>query len=212
MAKRIVTQKNNDYGIIQRGCSLMIPVEIKDNYEAAIDISEYQICFTVKKEKTDFDRHDDFAYIKKDFLPDDPTHGKFIIQLTSRDTDFEPGRFYFDIELCHKTNGAVARLCTMSFTLDGGPSNRYVNPGLGQLPVGDTITAILVEGEPIIIVAPTLTLDSQVFSQVATLMGIVDQQKQYIEDLQETLQNMTQQVEDLQNKIQELEDTVGIIP
>ena len=66
MASTRTTQKSGDYGVIQRGCSLIIPVEIKDNYENPIDLTGYQACFTVKSVKTDFDRHDDFCYIKKD--------------------------------------------------------------------------------------------------------------------------------------------------
>ena len=105
------------------------------------------------------------------------------------------------------------RLCTLSFTLDGGPSNRYVNPGLGQLQVGDSVSIVaLAEGAPIVIITPTLTLDSQVFSQVASLMGIVDQQKSTIEELETTLKDMDDKVKALIDKIEELQDTVGIVP
>lgn len=213
MASTRTTQKSGDYGVIQRGCSLIIPVEIKDNCENPIDLTGYQACFTVKPVKTDFDRHDDFCYIKKDIALLNPTTGKFNIELTSRDTDFEPGNFWFDIEIIHQTNGAVMRLCTLSFTLDGGPSNRYVNPGLGQLQVGDSVSIVaLAEGAPIVIITPTLTLDSQVFSQVASLMGIVDQQKSTIEELETTLKDMDDKVKALTDKIEELQDTVGIVP
>lgn len=93
-----------------------------------------------------------------------PLEGKFFVLLSSDDTDFEPGKFYFDCELVNPENGMVFRLFTFEFTLDGGPTNRRVNKGNGQWPTGDTITVIaLSEGNPVVVVAPTLNLDGDVF-------------------------------------------------
>lgn len=71
MASKVTSKalKGTDYGIIQRGASFTLPVEIKDENDRPIDISGLRVEFTVKKVKTDFDRHDDFAYIAKSFLP-----------------------------------------------------------------------------------------------------------------------------------------------
>ncbi len=143
MASKIYKRglKGANYGTIQRGASFILPVEVKDEMDKPIDLSGLCVEFTVKKVKTDFDRHDDKAYIAKTFLPQDPVNGKFYVMLSSDDTDFEPGKFFFDVEL-HSADGMVFRLFTFEFELDGGPTNRRVNKGMGQWPTGDTITVI----------------------------------------------------------------------
>lgn len=96
MARKVTSKriKGDSYGVIQRGASFTIPVEMKDEYDKPLDLTDYTVEFTVKKVKTDFDRHDDFAYITKSFLPQDPVNGRFYVMLSSDDTDFEPGEFY----------------------------------------------------------------------------------------------------------------------
>lgn len=166
MASKVYSKaaKGSNYGIIQRGASFTLPVEVKDEEDQPIDLTGHRVEFTVKKVKTDFDRHDDYAYITKSFLPQMPTEGRFYVLLSSDDTDFEPGKFYFDVELVNEENGMVFRLFTFEFTLDGGPTNRGINKGMGQWPTGDTITVItLAEGNPVVVVAPTLNLDGDVF-------------------------------------------------
>lgn len=182
MASKIYKRglKGANYGTIQRGASFILPVEVKDEMDKPIDLSGLCVEFTVKKVKTDFDRHDDKAYIAKTFLPQDPVNGKFYVMLSSDDTDFEPGKFFFDVEL-HSADGMVFRLFTFEFELDGGPTNRRVNKGMGQWPTGDTITVIaLAQGDPIIVVAPTINLDGDVFGQLATLMEAVERCEEHV--------------------------------
>lgn len=126
--------------------------------------------------------------------------------MSSDDTDFEPGQFYFDIEIVNRENGMVWRLCTLTFNLVGGPTNRHVNTGMGQLPVGDTITTItLSEGGQIIVIAPTLNLDGDIYSQLATLMDTVESYKSKVEALEEAVDSHRQTIEEMQRKIDDLE-------
>ena len=115
--------------------------------------------FTIKKNQSDFDRRDDASCLNKDIIPQWPEEGKFQIRLTSDDLYLPPGPYYFDIMLKHIDTGAVMRLSTFEFNIIGGPTNRIVNPGKGQLPIGETVIGILVEGRPIIIIAPTVGLN-----------------------------------------------------
>lgn len=188
--------KGTNYGVIQRGTSFTLPVEVKDEEDKPIDLTGLTVEFTVKKVKTDFDRHDDKSYITKTFLPQDPENGKFYVVLTSDDTDFEPGKFYFDVELVNGENGMVFRLFTCEFTLDGGPTNRRVNKGTGQWPTGDTITVItLAEGNPIVVIAPTLNLDGDVFGQLATLMEAVEAAEQHVAECDEKMLALQETIE-----------------
>lgn len=120
-----------------------------------------------------------------------PEQGRFYVLLSSDDTDFEPGKFYFDVELINEENGMVFRLFTFEFTLDGGPTNRRVNKGMGQWPTGDTITVVaLSEGNPIVVVAPTLNLDGDVFGQLATIMETVDAMASHMEECDEKVSDL----------------------
>lgn len=212
MARKITSKriKGDDYGTIQRGASFTIPVQLKDEEDNPLDLTGYSVEFTVKKVKTDFDRHDDFAYITKSFLPQDPVNGTFYVMLSSDDTDFEPGEFYFDIELVHDENGMVFRLVTLSFTLDGGPTNRRVNKGMGQLPTGETITVItLAEGDPIIVIAPTMNLDGDVFGQLATLMESVQSAEDHVEECEELWAQADEKIKELYEQLAELQAVQG---
>lgn len=93
MASKIYKKglKGAKYGVIQRGTSFTLPVEVKDEMDKPIDLTGLTVLFTIKKVKTDFDRHDDKAYVRKHLLPQCPEDGKFYILLSSDDTDFEPG-------------------------------------------------------------------------------------------------------------------------
>lgn len=210
MATKTIAGKNNHYGDIQRGCSFLIPVVVKSDRDEPIDLTGHFAAFTVKKVQYDFDRHDDFPYIKKDIEIQTPTEGTFFIQLSSDDTDFEPGTFYFDIEIINRENGMVWRLCTLTFNLVGGPTNRWVNKGMGQLPVGETVTAIaLSEGGQVIVIAPTLNLDGDIYSQLATLMETIESYKSKIESLEDTVASHTITIADMQREIEELQALVN---
>lgn len=202
--------KGTNYGIIQRGASFTLPVEVKDEEDNPIDLTGLTVEFTVKKVKTDFDRHDDKAYIAKSFLPQDPVNGRFYVVLTSDDTDFEPGKFYFDVELINGENGMVFRLFTCEFTLDGGPTNRRVNRGTGQWPTGDTITVItLAEGNPIVVIAPTVNLDGDVFGQLATLMEAVERCEQHVTECEELDLKVQEEVAALREELSDLNSQIA---
>lgn len=184
MASKTAKPKNYQYGVIQRGASLTIPVTIKDVTDKPLDLTDSEVAFTVKPVKSDFDREDMRAYIQKNFTPQEPLLGRFYIQLSSKDTDFEPGDFYFDIEIIKPDTGMVYRLCTLEFQLEGGPTNRTINPGVGQLPVGDEITIITLEqGNPIVIIASPVAMSAELFSRVDALEQLVESQELQINDL-----------------------------
>lgn len=185
-------------------------MEIKDERDNPIDITGHVVEFTVKKVRTDFDRHDDFAYIAKEFLPQDPVNGRFYILLSSDDTDFEPGKFFFDIELVHQENGMVYRLVTCEFTLEGGPTNRRVNKGMGQWPTGDRITVItLAEGPHITVIAPTMNLDGDVLGQVAVIMEAVKNMESHIEDCDALVATLREEVNTLTATVDQHDNTLG---
>lgn len=211
MASKVTSKalKGTDYGVIQRGASFTLPVEVKDETDKPIDLTGYRVEFTIKKVKTDFDRHDDFAYVAKSFLPQMPEQGKLFVVLSSDDLDFEPGKYYFDVELTSK-DGMVFRLFTFEFTLDGGPTNRRVNKGMGQWPMGDTITVVtLSEGNPVIVVAPTVNLDGDVFGYLATLMEMVDSLKKTRDEDKMLLDTTIDWVKELDGRIDALEQQTG---
>lgn len=204
-SRTIKTTNGGSYGTLQRGCSFMIPVQLKNEQDQGLDLSEYCAAFTVKKVQSDFDRHDDFCYIKKDIDIQSPQTGQFYIQLTSEDTDFEPGEYYFDIELIHQTNGMVWRLIMMTFTLEGGPTNRYVNSGNGMWPTGETITVMtLATGNPIIIISQTLSLDTQVFAQLTTVLEKQTALEGRIEQLEETQATLESKVKELEEQLEDI--------
>lgn len=211
MASRVVKPKNYDYGIIQRGCSFLIPVKIKDEYDDPLDLTGYKGAFTVKRYKRDFDRHDDFAFIAKDFEIQNPTQGSFFVALTSDDTDFDPGEYYFDIELIHPENGMIWRVVTMKFELDGGPTNRHINPGLGQLPTGETVTVItLSEGNPIVVIAPTLSLDAEIYAQMATILEEVAALRDKVDSYEELTTQQAQTIASLQDEVADIKEALGL--
>lgn len=206
MASKVTSKsaKGNNYGTIQRGASFILPVDVKDETDQPIDLSECRVEFTIKKVKTDFDRHDDFARVAKSFLPQMPTEGKFYVMLSSDDTDMEPGKYYFDVELTRE-DGMVFRLFTMEFTLDGGPTNRRVNKGMGQWPTGETITVVtLAEGNPVIVIAPTINLDGDIFGAVATVMEQVESLEARLGENEELVQAFGSWIESLQDKLTDL--------
>ncbi len=181
--------KTQDYGVIQRGCSLTIPVLIKDSLDSPLDLTGLEIAFTVKKKINDFDMNDSRAYIQKNFQPQLPTEGRFYIQLSSQDTNFETGNFYFDIELTN-TEGGVYRLCTLSFNLEGGPTNRTINDGIGQLQIGDEILIVTLEhGTPLIVVAPAIAMETA--------------------ETKAKFEAMTAQIQSLSGKLEEIQNLLG---
>lgn len=197
MATKTIKPKSYQYGIIQRGTSLTIPVTIKDTKDKPLDLTGSEIAFTVKMIKSDFDREDARAFIQKNFVPQEPLLGRFYIQLSSKDTDFDPGNYYFDIEVTMPDTGMVYRLCTLEFLLEGGPTNRTTNEGIGQLPVGDEVTIVTLEqGAPIIIIASPVALSGELFSRVDVLEKDNESQELQIDELTTQLSATTQSLQD----------------
>jgi hypothetical protein len=189
MAIKQVKPKTEHYGVIDRGASLVIPVKIIDPHEKPIDLTDIRIAFTIKKVPFDYDMADDRAYVQKDFEPQDPENGKFYIQLSSKDLDFEPGKFYFDIEL-YREDGMVFRIVNLEFTLVGGPTNRTINTGTGQLLAGDEITIIEIDhGRPIVIIASIMP-DASVNSQLERIWSVLADIRVDIENIINTANDL----------------------
>lgn len=198
MATRNVSQRQLHYGIIQRGASLTIPVTVKTPHDEPIDLTGLRVSFTIKKVREDFDREDVFPYVRKDFDPQEPEDGRFLILLSSADTDFQPGDFWFDIQLTAE-DGMVNRLTTLQFELAGGPTNRNVNPGMGQMPVGDEITIMhLSEGPPVVILAPLVAWSPSTYAQIAELKLIIGALVLQVEAQDVQIQDLTERVEALE--------------
>lgn len=204
MATKRARPKDTFYGEIERGTSLTIPVRMIDREERPLDLTGLSVSFTAKRLKYDFDAKDERAYIRKDFEPQEPTKGQFFIRLTSKDTDFEPGSFYFDIQITTPA-GAVYRLATLTFDLVGGPTNRNVSPEIGQLPIGDEITIITAAelGKPIVVIT-SLIADDLTSAQLArTWDSLVE--------ILNTLESIKTTVGDLQVLVDQLQQTDGAL-
>lgn len=183
------------YGEVSRGTSLTIPVSIRTPEDTPVNLEGLAVTFTIKQVQFDFDREDEFSYVNKDFYPQEPLEGRFLIELTSDDLDFPPGEYFFDIQLRHPDTGAVHRLALFDFRLTGAPTNRTVNPGDGQLMIGQEITMIrLMEGHPIIVIAPMMALSPSLYGPIADL-------QQAYADLQDKFDQLSQRVEDLEDVV-----------
>lgn len=194
MASKVAKPKSLVYPPIQRGSSLTIPVTIKSDKDLPLDLTGTEINFTLKAAKSDFDMSDSRAYVTKTFIPQEPLLGKFYIQFSSADLNFEPGDYYFDIELT-RVDGAVYRLCTLTTSLIGGPTNRTINPEVGQLPVGDEITVItLAMGNPIIIVANPVIISSATIVKIDETVARVDALELQVDLLTQDLEEIKTEV------------------
>ncbi len=83
---------------LYRGDSREYNITFTNSSGGAIDISEWKIYFTVKKNYSDSDSQ---AIIKEDVtVHDDPVNGKTKITLLPVDTDhLIPARYYYDIQI-----------------------------------------------------------------------------------------------------------------
>lgn len=202
MPTKTVKPKNKNYGIVQRGTSLTIPVRIKDQQDKPLNLMGCRIFFTAKRQPNDFDYADVRAYISKDFEPQEPEKGIFYIQLSSQDLDFEVGNYYFDIIVKNPTDGMVYRLCTLEFTLEGGPTNRTVNSGMGQLPIGEEIiVTTLDKGNPIVVVAPVIGFEPDIKTKLQSILDKLDSHENRILMLRDELEVVKAQIEYIKTKI-----------
>jgi len=96
---------------IYRGDSREYLLTFTKDDGSAIDISEWKVYFTVKKNYRDDDIK---AVIRKDIKKEDhydPTHGKTKITLLPADTDvLIPGKYYYDIQIKRKENDIITVL------------------------------------------------------------------------------------------------------
>lgn len=83
---------------IIRGTDNSITITFKES-GVVIDITDYTILFTVKKQ-CDINKDDTFALIEKTITThSDPTHGESTLELSSTDTDIDEGNYYWDLRL-----------------------------------------------------------------------------------------------------------------
>jgi len=81
---------------VKRGDSLKREISIKDGGEP-VDITNWTIYFTVKKNKTD---SDDDAVIKKDITTHtDPVNGKSYLLVLPSEMDNLVGTYYYDVQV-----------------------------------------------------------------------------------------------------------------
>lgn len=203
MIKR-TAPRTNYYGQIPRGASYCIPVTMRDPQEQPIDLTDYNVAFTIKKVPFDFDQEDTRSYCALNFYPQDPTNGKFYIDLSSKDTYFECGKFFFDIEL-YSSGGAVFRIVTLEFDLVGGPTNRWVNDKKEQLPVGDNINIIIAAGmgKPIVCVTPIVPTET-VHAELQKIYSILADQANQISVIQEQIADLQASEQQIQNTLQDV--------
>ena len=95
---------------IFRGDSREYLLTFTNGAGSAIDISEWKLYFTVKKNYRDDDSK---AIIKKDIdISDhyDPENGKTKISLLPEDTEVVPGSYYYDIQAKRAENDIITVL------------------------------------------------------------------------------------------------------
>lgn len=114
---------------ISRGTSVMIPIILKKDNDTILDVTGYELVFTLKAQQSDFDYDDDRALITKTFQPA-PEMGRFNVCLTSKETWLEPGVYYFDLMLSR--NQGCTRLAIFKVAIVGGPTNRLTNHSQDQ--------------------------------------------------------------------------------
>lgn len=188
-----------EYGDLNRGTSISIPVFVRNEFDKPLNLSNYKIVFTAKEEQYDYDRKDSKAIIQKILVPQVAEQGEFYIELSSFDLDLEPKRYYFDICLFNE-KGAISRLVNGDFNIVGGPTNILVTRQFETLAYGDGIYVYLKMGKPIVCVAPSIqiaTPDKELYSQMANVLNAVDTYKSKVEELEETIETLKTQISNL---------------
>lgn len=112
------------YSNIQKGTSARIPVAVKTPEGEPVDLSDYKIYFTIKRQPGDHVYDDSTALVKKEFMAQDPVGGTFYVLLKPRETYLHPGYYYFDFEVARGPH--VFRLGTFQFQVIDGVTNRSV--------------------------------------------------------------------------------------
>lgn len=226
MPKILPKHKNHNYGPIERGTSLRIPVKIIDEAEKPIDLTGFNFSFTLKNVIGDNDMQDERPFIKIDGVPQEPTEGKFYIDLTSHQTQIPDREYWFDIQLVNPFDGMVMRLCTLSCFIVPGPTNRNTNIGTGQYPIGNEITIYdLAMGPNIVVIAPAVAIGSDFYSEMDDLKqrmtDLEDRMNDFestmttfetrLEHVEQTIVPMSQTIQDMQVQINKLADDLAIL-
>lgn len=197
-AKRVKSEYCN-YGKLNRGTSISIPVFVKNEFDKPFTLNEYQVMFTVKEEHYDYDRKDAKALIQKTITPQVADQGEFYIELSSFDLDLEPKVYYFDICLFNE-KGAISRIVNGEFEIIGGPTNILVTRQFETLAYGDGIYVYLKMGKPIVCIAPSMQIaapDKELYSQMANLLNAVDSYKSKVEEAEEAIETLKMQISNL---------------
>lgn len=80
-----------------RGDHVSLPITITDSDDTAVNLTGSTVFFTVKKQLEDVDAS---AVIQKDITAhSNPTAGETQIDLTSSDTDIDPGTYHWDLQI-----------------------------------------------------------------------------------------------------------------
>lgn len=135
--KNCAKGEGNVYPDIERGASLVIPVYLYDEDQKPI-VSDFEIYFTLKSTKFDYDYDDIRALIKREAVLGDEKTGRYEIRLSSKDTWLEPGKYYFDIML--KKGYDVCRLYSAETSITEAPSNRYQSDATEGRMFGEVIS------------------------------------------------------------------------
>ncbi len=90
--------------------------------DSPVDITDYTILFTVKKQ-CDINKSDDFALIKKTITEHiDAEGGKSNIELSNEDTDIDAGNYYWDLRLIK--HGSIVQTKRDNLEITQGITNR----------------------------------------------------------------------------------------
>lgn len=82
-------------------------VKCQDEDGVIVDLSGYNVKYVVKREN-DYSNVDDFALVNKNFDIVDGSTGSFVVELTSEDTNINPGNYKFEIQI--SKDGSITTL------------------------------------------------------------------------------------------------------
>ena len=201
MLAKVAKKDFVNYGHLNRGTSISIPVFVKNEFDEPYDLTGYKAVFTMKNKKYDFDRNDSEAFVQKIIKPQVADKGEFYIELSSYDLDIEPAEYCFDICLTDE-KGAVARIVNGIVEIIGGPTNMLVTREFGKLTYGDGIFVYLRMGAPIVCMAPAIQIaspDEILYSKMADVLNSLDTYKAKVDELELIVEELQESVEALKS-------------
>lgn len=105
---------------IKRGETLKTNVWFREG-ENLIDLSNFEILFTIKKNKEDLDKEDKVAIVKKTLRQVET--GKAILFLSEEDTFHPSGTYAFDFKI-RRDDGEMTKIGVGEFIINGVATNR----------------------------------------------------------------------------------------